>query len=234
MFRYGLLPCALLAITSSAFAALDGTIRNERGVPLGNVTVGAFRGGYAITTTKTDSHGHFRLLTFPPVVAFIEHEGYEPQASLIDGSEHVKLILLDHTGRRWEIPQCADDQAKRVAWGPLRFEFPSDGSTRRSTDIDYERIVVAYGATPEVLVVWSGLSASNGFPTGPAWLREKARITARSIAFRGSVGIDMRTALNDGRVSRWFGTATNFARYESVSREAAILFDNIIESACSK
>jgi hypothetical protein len=175
------LSCALLAITSSAFAALDGTIRNERGVPLGNVTIGAFRGGYAITTTKTDSHGHFRLLTFPPVVAFIEHEGYEPLASLIDGSEHVKLTLLDHTGRRWDIPQCADDQAKRIAWGPLRFEFPSDGSARRSTDIDYERIVVAYGATPELLVVWSVGTFSL------QWLANRPGMVAREGANYGAV-----------------------------------------------
>jgi len=76
-----------------------------------------------------------------------------------------------------------------------------------------------------MLVVWSGLSVSHGFPTSPAPFREKSQIAVRSIAFGGSVGIDVRTAFNDGRVSRWFGTATNFASYESASGEAAIMFD---------
>lgn len=221
-------------MTWSISAALDGTVRDERGNPLGNVTVSAFRGGYAITTAKADAHGNFRLLTFPPVVVFIEHDGYEPLATVIEGSERIKLTLLDHIGRRWYIPKCAEDQAKRIQWGPLRFEFPNDGSTRRSTDIDYERIVVAYRAKPDILAVWSGLSVSHGFPTSPAPFREKAQIAARSIAFEKAVGIDVRTAFNDGRVSRWFGTATNFAIYEFASVEAAMLFDKIIESACTK
>jgi hypothetical protein len=94
--------------------------------------------------------------------------------------------------------------------------------------------VVTYGKEADMLVVWSGHSVSNGFPTSPAFLREKARITVRSIEFGRSVGLDIRMAFNDGRVSRWFGTATNFASYEFASGDAANLFDKVIASACSK
>lgn len=75
----------LLSVTWSASAALAGTVRNERGDPLGNLTLSAFRGGYAITTAMADEHGNSRLLTFPRFVVFIEHEGYEPLATVISG-----------------------------------------------------------------------------------------------------------------------------------------------------
>jgi hypothetical protein len=65
-------------------------------------------------------------------------------------------------------------------------------------------------------------------------LREKAKLSVRSIAYRDRIGIDFRATFNDGRASRWVGTATNFAAYEAVSQEAAKLFDSVIASACVK
>ena len=47
--QYGRLLGALLFVAWSASAALEGTVNNERGDRVGNVTVKAFRGGYAIT-----------------------------------------------------------------------------------------------------------------------------------------------------------------------------------------
>lgn len=225
---------AVAALNAPAIAAIEGTVKDERGQSVGGVTISAYRGGYAITTAKADSQGRFRLLTFPPVVAFIEQPEYEPFVSVISSTEPVRFILLDHVGQRWSIRTCTSEEANRPGWGPVLFDFPEDGSTRRSTDIDYERVVVVYGSQPERLVVWSGESVSDGFPTSPGWMREKAALSVRSIAFRGRTGIDFRTNLNDGRASRWVGTRTNFAEYESVSVEAAKLFDSIIDSACVK
>jgi hypothetical protein len=163
-----------------------------------------------------------------------EHPDYEPLVAVITGTEPLKLTLLDHAGRRWLIPSCPTERANYAGWGPLRFDFPKDGSTHRSTDIDYERVAVVHGAPPERLQVWSGLSVSHGFPESPAWLRENAKLSARSVAFHGMVGLDFRVESSDGRVSRWLGMATNFATYEFVSSENAKLFDSIIATACSK
>ncbi len=225
---------AVAALTAPAVAAIEGTVKDERRKPVGGVTISAYRGGYAITRAKADPQGRFRLLTFPPVVAFIEQPEYEPFVSVISSTEPVRFTLLDHVGQRWSIRACTSEEASRPGWGPLRFDFPKDGSTRRSTDIDYERVVVVYGSQPEGLVVWSGESVSDGFPTSPGWLREKATLSVRSIAFRDRSGIDFRASFNDGRASRWVGTRTNFAEYESVSAGAAKVFDSIIDSACVK
>jgi hypothetical protein len=207
---------------------------NERGSPVGGVTIYAYRGGYAITTAKADVQGHFRLFTFPPVVVFIEQSGYEPFVSVVSASEPLKLTLLDPAGRRWSIRACTSKEANRNGWGRLRFDFSTDGSTKRSVDIDYERVVVTYGSTSERLEVWSGASVSEGFPNSPGWLREKAKLAIRSIAFGDRIGIDFRASFDDGRASRWVGTASNFAAYEAVSPVAAKLFDSVIDGACVK
>jgi hypothetical protein len=233
VFRCAFFLVAVVAVSAPA-ADIVGTITNERGRPVGGVIINAYRGGYSITTAKADPQGRFRLLTFPPAVVLIEQPDYEPFVSVISASEPVRLTLLDHSGRRWLIPACTSDGANRPGWGPLRFDFPTDGSTRRSTDIDYERVVVAFGSPAERLEVWSGESVSRGFPTTPGWLREKAKLSVRSIGFRDRIGIDFRANFNDGRASRWAGTATNFAAYEAVTPEAAKLFDSVIDSACVK
>jgi hypothetical protein len=228
VFRCAFFLVAAVAVSAPA-ADIYGTITNERGRPVGGATINAYRGGYAITTAKADSQGRFRLPTFPPVVVLIEQPDYEPFVNVISASEPVRLTLLDHPGRRWSVPACTSEEGNRPGWSPLRFAFPRDGSTRHSTDIDYERVAVAYGSPAEILEVWSGQSVSRGFPNTPGWFREKAKLAVRSIAFRDRIGIDFRANFNDGRTSRWVGAATNFAAYEAVSPKAAKLFDSVID-----
>jgi hypothetical protein len=161
VFRSVFFLVAVVAVRAPA-ADIDGTVTNERGQPVGGVTINAYRGGYSITTAKADAQGRFRLLTFPPVVILIEQPDYEPLVSVILASEPARLTLLDHAERWWSIRSCRSEEADRPGWGPLRFAFPTDGSTRRSIDIDYERVVVAYGSPAERLEVWAGESVSRG------------------------------------------------------------------------
>jgi hypothetical protein len=100
---------------------------------------------YAITTAKADRQGRFRLLTFPPVVIFIESKDYEPFVTVLNGPEPIKVNLHDHGTRRWILPRCTTDQALHNRSGPIRYSFPEDGGTHGAHDIDYEQTVVSFG-----------------------------------------------------------------------------------------
>src|SRR5688572_10983301 len=63
---------AFVIATLPAMAEIDGIVSNERGAPVAGVSITAYRGGYPITKAKTDMRGRFRLLTFPPIVVFVE------------------------------------------------------------------------------------------------------------------------------------------------------------------
>jgi hypothetical protein len=235
VFRCGRILLAVALATLPAIADVDGTVRNERGVLVAGVSITAFRGGYSITTAMTDVRGRFRLQTFPPLVVFIQHPQYEPLVAIVSKAQQLDLALLDHAGRQWSVPPCTLEQRNRTGWGPLLFDFPSDGSTRRSQDIDYELVVVGRDKGSERLEIWSGTNNSHAFPASrPKWLREDAKMTARSVRFQGIDGIDFRAESADGAVYRWVGSADNFAKYESVSRQTGTFFDTIIATACTK
>jgi len=209
---------------------IQGFVRAADGKPINNVII--HRLG------KTDEAGHFKMaadvLRYCKTLIF-DKKGFVPTVISLDPKNTNLNITLEQEKdiSVWDIPTCssARGNGKRLVGKYLILSLPREMKFKTGVDSDYRYYSMRLtqgGKTHFLNGGWGNLYGGT-YPSGEVLLRMQ-HYTYR----RTSLGIDWRGVTKDGKYCRYFGASPVFEIYfyETDSKEAANVFDRILEGIC--
>jgi hypothetical protein len=132
-----------------------------------------------------------------------------------------------------DIPNCSTDKVKgsRLVGKYLRLAVPKDLRFKTGVDVDYIYYHIGYAKNGKTGWLRGGWGSMYGdeYPPGEMLLALDHYSYRRT-----AVGIDWRGVTKDGKYWRYFGAPSFFDiyDYETASKEAADLFDQILDGIC--
>jgi hypothetical protein len=209
---------------------IEGHVRTAQGEPINDVRIDRL--------SKSDETGHFRIaadfLRYWDTL-WIDKKGFVPQLVPIKPTPSVLYITLEREKDTSVsvIPRCVANKVvgNRFVGKYLRLTVPKQLKFKTGVDTDYIYYHIGYaknGKTSWLRGGWGNLYG-DAYPPGQTLLG-LAHYSYR----RTEVGIDWRGVTKDGKYWRYFGAPSFFDiyDYETDSKEAADLFDRILDGIC--
>jgi hypothetical protein len=151
-------------------------------------------------------------------------------------SEMLHVILEKDSKTAWVLPACLPTDAKPSPFSQeVNFPVPRRAQIRKIQDIDYEEYLVWFDEKKMALELWWGPIVSPG-GTVEKLILQSINFEQRSIHRMSGevVGTDLRGITPDGKLWRSadFPGLTSSVIYDGVSKDVALAYDQIIDSAC--
>lgn len=226
-----ILPCvANVAKARAQVVTIEGHVRTAEGAPIKDVRIDRL--------CKTDETGYFKIaadfLRYWKTL-WVDKKGFVPQVVSINPAPSVLDITLvpEKDTSVLDIPNCNTNKVKgsRLVGKYLRLAVPKELKFKTGVDADYIYYRIGYaknGKTGWLRGGWGNLYG-DVYPPGETLLALDHYSYRRT-----AVGIDWRGVTKDGKYWRYFGAPSFFDiyDYETDSKEAADLFDQILDSIC--
>jgi hypothetical protein len=214
----------------SQVITIEGHVKTSQNEPIKDVRIDRLG--------KTDDTGYFKIaadfLKYWDTL-WIDKKGFVPQLVSIKPTPSVLDISLESEKDTslTTIPRCVDGavSGSRFVGKYLRLTVPKELKFKTGVDTDYVYYHIQYaknGKTGWLRGGW-GPMYGDAYPPGQT-LSALAHYSYR----RTEVGIDWRGITKDGKYWRYFGAPSFFDiyDYETDSKEAADLFDKILDGIC--
>jgi hypothetical protein len=218
------------ANTHAQVITIEGHVRTPQGEPINDVRIDRLG--------KTDETGHFKIaadfLRYWKTL-WVDKKGFVPQIVSINPTPSILDITLEAEKDTSvsDIPLCsaAKVSGTRFVGKYLRLTVPKELKFKTGVDADYIYYHIGYaknGKTGWLRGGWGNLYG-DVYPPGETLLRLDHYSYRRT-----AVGIDWRGVTKDGKYWRYFGAPSFFDTYdyETDSKEAADLFDKILDGVC--
>jgi hypothetical protein len=111
--------------------------------------------------------------------------------------------------------------------------FPKGAIVRKGKDIDYSDYSIGFGKKKSrfwMSGIFGPTATSGQVPS--KWIDSSKEVTKRTWKAGEFEGIDAKGKLANGNNWRYFGIYSEAIQYYDVSAEAALYFDNIINTVC--
>jgi hypothetical protein len=218
------------ANTHAQVITIEGHVRTAHGEPINDVRIDKL--------AKTDDTGHFKIagdfFRYWKTL-WVDKKGFVPQIVSINPMPSILDITLEPEKDTSvsDIPRCtaAKVSGTRFVGKYLRLRVPKELKFKRGVDADYIYYHIGYannGKTDRLRGGWGNLYG-DVYPPGETLLRLDHYSYRRT-----EVGMDWRGVTKDGKYWRYFGAPSFFDTYdyETDSKEAADLFDKILDGVC--
>ena len=215
---------------ASQVITIEGHVRTPEGEPISDVRIDRL--------AKTDGTGHFKIaadfLRYWNTL-WIDKKGFVPQlVSISPPPSNLDITLEPEKDTSvLAIPPCnaAKVNGSRFVGKHLRLTVPKELKFKTGVDTDYIYYHIGYaknGKTGWLRGGWGNLYG-DAYPPGEMILALEHYSYRRT-----AVGIDWRGITKDGKYWRYFGAPSFFDiyDYETDSKEAADLFDKILDGVC--
>ena len=232
--RYLLLLSAFILFcvvdATSQVITIEGHVRTSQGEPISDVRIDRL--------AKTDATGHFKIaadfLRYWNTL-WIDKKGFVPKLVSISPTPSRLDITLEPEKETsvLDIPRCsaAKVDGSRFVGKFLRLTVPKELKFKTGVDTDYVYYHIGYAKDGKTGWLRGGLGNvyGNAYPPGEMILALEHYSYRRT-----AVGIDWRGVTKDGKYWRYFGAPSIFDiyDYETGSKEAADLFDKILDGVC--
>jgi hypothetical protein len=209
---------------------IEGHVRTPQGEAISGVRID--------TLAKTDDTGHFKIAADflrSWSTLWIDKKGFVPKLVSISPTPSTLDITLEpeKDTNVADIPHCSDAKVKgsRFVGKFLRLTVPKELKFKTGVDTDYTYYHIGYAKNGQTGWLRGGLGNIYGgsYPPGEMLLALKQYSYRRT-----SFGIDWRGVTKDGKYWRYFGALSFFDNYdyETDSKEAADVFDKILDGVC--
>jgi hypothetical protein len=189
------------------------------------------------TSTKryevsTNSDGSFKIPAHGQLVYF-HRADLRPITKIVDlAIEHIEVSMEDGTRTLWRIPSCSPrDRAARVGIGFMI--APPDNIMVKKDEKRFEEggYLFGYrvGEQIEVMINWWG---STSLEPEDRYLLESRQFSQRMWVSGEKWGYEFCGTMPDGRMWRRIAIRNGAIAYQGNAREAATVFDNIIDGMC--
>jgi hypothetical protein len=229
---------------------LTGTVKSKEGQPLSRISVYSFddRGTMAPKDGRrfdelTDSRGRFSLRNHGRVVYF-GHRDFQPLAKVIDYSTSRVNVVLEAEHNNWDVPLCAGSTAyqknkdhfvsiQSFLYPSLFLPQPRGVKFKKVRDVDYELYIFAYGPSEQgnVLQGWFGLNAAD-YSVSAESLVKSTNFKERWAKFGDVSALEIYGQSMEGKYWRYLSFDTSALFYKDASKEAADVFDDMLQKIC--
>lgn len=241
-----LLISALLSLSTTARAfELKGTVKSEDGKPLAGVQISTYAPAgpakilgmqvqsstkhYEITTGADGSFklpGHGRLVYFHRV-------DLRPLTKIIElTATQLDIIMEDGSRSLWKIPACsAQEKSTRVGVG-FMVNVPKSVIVKDAKDRFEDGGYLfghQVGERVEILVNWW---ESSSLEPLEKYLLESDQFSQRMWTSGDKWGYEFRGTLPNGKVWRRIAMKNGAIAYQENSKEAATVFDSMLDAVC--
>lgn len=236
--------CGLSSIAGAV--ELTGVVKSEDGKPLAGVQIKtyapeagsiAFPADRTPTSTKryeatTDSNGFFRLPSHGQLVYF-HRDDLRPLTRIVDlSTKHIDVTMEDNARTLWKVPPCSPgDKSNRAGIG-FMIEVPANVMVKK----DEQRFQdggyfygYRLGEQIEAMVNWW---ESTSLEPEEKYLLDSKEFSQRMWISGDNRGYEFRGTLSDGKAWRRISLRNGAITYQGHSKEAAKIFDSMIDSMC--
>jgi hypothetical protein len=217
-------------VVNAQVVTIKGHVRTAQGEPISDVRIDRIG--------KTDATGHFKVaadfLRYWDTL-WIDKKGFVPRLVSIKPTPSVLDITLERekdTGVS-SISRCVAGKVSgsRFVGERLRLTVPNELEIETGVDTDYIYYHIRYAKNRRT----GWLRGGYGNMYGDAYPPGQMVLALDHYSYRRTeVGIDWRGVTKDGKYWRYFGAPSFFDiyDYETDSKEAADLFDIILDGIC--
>ena len=225
---------------------LNGTVKSENGAPLSGVqllTYGPEAGTINLGTMKlpsssrryeitTDANGKFKIPSHGRLIYFYRAD-LRPLTKIVDLSvAQLEVVMEDGAKSVWKVPPCsASDKSSRVGVG-FMMTVPKDVLFKKD-DGKFEEGGYFFGYKTsdrfEALINWW---ESTSLQPSEEYLLEAKEFSERQWVSGDKWGHDFRGTMRDGKLWRRVSTRNGALTYQGNSKEAAQVFDRMIDTMC--
>jgi hypothetical protein len=208
---------------------LVGVVVSEQGTAVPGVKI------FAWHDDTTDAQGRFDLPSRPDKdeILYFDKDGFRPTAVIIkSGTETLRVVLEDDNKTTWLVPECKPTDTNSSPTGyEVKFLIPKHAQVRKIQDIDYQEYFVRFEKKIKPLELWWRPLVVG---STESLILRSASFEERSIRRKSGeiAGDDMRGITQDGKFWRTANFPESSATYEGVSKDVALAYDRIIDSAC--
>ncbi|MFZ0886631.1 MAG: carboxypeptidase-like regulatory domain-containing protein, partial [Candidatus Acidiferrales bacterium] len=244
---YGHLGCCFLFVISRVDAVdadpppqlnVSGAVNDAQGKPVSGVDV------YSQTVnccqpklgrTSSDDNGYFAIKNAGQVLTFLK-PGYRPQSLVLEtGRKDLRLTMESTSAYDWQIPACKGVRDEHEFHGlPLRMSIP-EGLHSEQISKTPESSFIIHRKPGYLFIRLSRGNSAAPFGAEAKWIFDSTEFTQRNLLdTKGtSVGTDTKGVEKNKMFWRILAMpGQEIVEYSVDSREAAALFDGIIDSAC--
>lgn len=242
---YGHLGCCFLFVISRVDKVdsdpppqvdVSGAVTDSDGEPLVGVDIysqTANRFQSWVSHTRSGEAGDFAIENAGQVLIFLK-PGYSPQSLVLEtGRKNLHLVLQRATDDR-QIPECREDSEERFDRLPLGFSVP-EGLHSEQISSNPDAPFIIHRAVGQPFIRFSKANPNNPYGTIFFWLFGSKILTHRNVVNAQGipVGVDFRGLLGNRLSWRILAIpGQEIVEYYTLSREAADLLDDVIDSAC--
>lgn len=241
-----LLLLATIALSSTGRATeISGVVKSTAGKPLAGVQIftyapagsGKIVGIEVTSSTKryevvTSVDGSFTIPSHGQLIYF-HRADLRPLTKIVDlAINQLEVIMEEGSRTLWEVPGCsATDKSSRVGIG-FMVKIPDNVMVKKD-DKRFEEggYLFGYqiGNQVEVLINWW---ESTSLEPGEKYLLESKEFTQRMWSSGGKWGYEFRGIMQDGKVWRRIALRNGAITYQGNTKEAARVFDSMIDGMC--
>ena len=241
-----LLLLATIALSSTARATeLRGVVKSEAGKPLAGVEILTYApagpatilGRQVASSTRryevvTSADGSFIIPSHGQLIYF-HRADLRPVSKIVDLTiNHLEVVMEEGNRTSWKVPVCsASDKASRTGVG-FMFKVPDNVMVKKD-DQRFEEggyfFGYQIGERVEVLInSWE----STSLQPAEELLVESKEFSQRMWTSGGKWGYEYRGTLPDGKVWRRISLRNGGITYQTKTKEAAAVFDTMIDAMC--
>lgn len=226
-------------------AELNGIVKSEDGKPLAGVQVLTYApagpakilGMQVASSTKryevtTDASGSFKLPSHGQLLYF-HRADLRPLTKVVDlATTNIQITMEEGSRSLWKIPACSStDKTTRVGIGfmvsvPDQVMFKKD--TERFEEGGY---LFGYRVGDKVELLINSWESTSLEPA-EKYLLESRQFSQRMWMSGGKWGYDFRGTMPDGKIWRRITIRNGAIAYQGNSKEAAKVFDSMIDGMC--
>ncbi len=219
-------------------AVLNGTIRGESGEPLAGVRVLSYApvpgtaNGSRRMEAMTDRNGRFTLRDHGRVIYF-RRDNLRPVSKIVDlSATRVEATIESIERSVWRVPACSTiaGGARRVGMN-FKFLVPEEILVRRTPYLGSDMYFFGYETNEQIEVMFNSAEATATEPSED-FLLNSNEFAERAWNSGNTLGHEARGTMRDGKRWRRIAFAGGAIEYRTNSREAASIFDSMIESVC--
>jgi hypothetical protein len=217
---------------------ISGTVTDATGTPVVGVGVYAQTVNCCqpqVNQTRSDEAGYFAIRNAGQVLTFLK-AGYRPQSLVLEtGRKDFHLILESTSAYDWQIPTCKGEAERRQVDGfPIAVSVPPTLHSEQLSSKDDSPFIIHRGAGYPPVRLSRG---NSGAPFGreASWIFGSDEFTQRNVlnAEGKPIGTDTKGSQENKRFWRILVLpGQEIVEYYGVTRETAVLFDGIFDSAC--
>ncbi len=242
-----LLIIVTIGISSISNAAeIVGVVKSEHGKPLSGVQILTYApavgsveilGRQMPTSTKryevtTDANGFFKIASHGQLIYF-HRADLRPLIKIIDFSlRHIDVTMEEGARTLWNVPACSiTDKSNRVGIG-FMVTVPENVIVKKDEGrFEDGGYLFGYPVADqiEVLINWWG---STSLEPAEEYLLESQEFSERMWASGGKWGYEFRGTMSNGKVWRRISLRNGAITYQGNTKEAAKIFDSMIDAMC--